>query len=145
MICAPKGPLTLELNMDFQDYHSPVEAINGLRERGFTNDFNLRNAYIEASQIDLILHPEDFTIVEHYRFEGESDPGDNVVIYAIEAKDGIKGVMMNAYGAYAEPLTGDLAKKLSYESTAGASGPRPDTIIDDVNVKHGRDKHTGAL
>lgn len=45
-------------------------------------------------------NPEDLTIIKTYRFEGESDPGDSSIIYVIEAKDGLIGYSMDAYGAY---------------------------------------------
>lgn len=44
--------------------------------------------------------PEDLKIIKTYRFEGESDPSDNVVLYLLEAKDGRIGYTMDAYGAY---------------------------------------------
>lgn len=47
-----------------------------------------------------IYQPEDLKIIRTYRFEGESDPGENVIIYIIEANDGMIGYSMDAYGAY---------------------------------------------
>jgi len=47
-------------------------------------------------------NPEDLKIIRTYRFEGESDPGDNIVIYVIEAKDGLLGYSMDAYGVYSD-------------------------------------------
>ena len=47
-----------------------------------------------------IYQPEDLTIIRTYRFEGESDPGDSSIIYVIEAKDGMIGYSMDAYGVY---------------------------------------------
>lgn len=45
--------------------------------------------------------PEDLQIIKTYRFEGESDPSDSVVLYIIEAKeDGLIGYSLDAYGAY---------------------------------------------
>jgi len=44
--------------------------------------------------------PEDLQIIKTYRFEGESDPSDSVVMYIIEAKDGLIGYSIDAYGAY---------------------------------------------
>lgn len=44
--------------------------------------------------------PEDLTIIKTYRFEGESDPSDSTILYVIEAKDGLIGYNMDAYGAY---------------------------------------------
>lgn len=46
--------------------------------------------------------PEDLKIIKTYRFEGESDPGDNMVIYVIEANDGLIGYSMDAYGVYSD-------------------------------------------
>jgi hypothetical protein len=43
--------------------------------------------------------PEDLSIIKTYRFEGDSDPSDSSVIYVIEAKDGLIGYSMDAYGA----------------------------------------------
>lgn len=47
-----------------------------------------------------IYQPEDLTIIRTYRFEGESDPGDSSIIYVIEARDGMIGYSMDAYGVY---------------------------------------------
>ncbi len=44
--------------------------------------------------------PEELKIIKTYRFEGESDPSDNVILYVIEANDGQVGYNMDAYGAY---------------------------------------------
>lgn len=43
--------------------------------------------------------PEDLRIIKTYRFEGESDPADSSVLYVIEAKDGLTGYSIDAYGA----------------------------------------------
>lgn len=44
--------------------------------------------------------PQDLQIIKTYRFEGESDPGDMMVLYIIEANDGLVGYSIDAYGAY---------------------------------------------
>lgn len=46
--------------------------------------------------------PEDLKIIRNYRFEGESDPSDNAVVYLIEANDGLIGYSLDAYGAYSD-------------------------------------------
>ena len=46
--------------------------------------------------------PEDLEIVKVYRFEGNSDPGDNSILYVIEANDGLVGYSLDAYGAYSD-------------------------------------------
>lgn len=44
--------------------------------------------------------PKDLTIIKTFRFEGASDPGDNSILYLMEANDGSIGYTMDAYGAY---------------------------------------------
>ncbi|RYE38398.1 MAG: hypothetical protein EOP48_27165 [Sphingobacteriales bacterium] len=44
--------------------------------------------------------PSDLKIIRTYRFEGDSDPSDNVILYVIEANDGMLGYSLDAYGAY---------------------------------------------
>ena len=49
---------------------------------------------------------DELTIVEHHRFEGASDPDDMSVLYAIEAKDGTRGTIADAFGPQAHPDLG---------------------------------------
>ena len=80
-------------------YDTISEAINGLRSRGYSIDFNLTaNAIIHQEEK---FNPEEFAIVEIYRFEGDTDPGDEAVVYAIASKSGLKGVLVSGYGASA--------------------------------------------
>lgn len=95
-----------------RDYQNMVEALNDLKKRGFGNDFNLKPFCLECASLQLQLHPEEFEIKEVYRFEGMSDPDDNAVLYAIESNQGMKGVLVDAYGTYAEALTPEMASKL---------------------------------
>lgn len=46
--------------------------------------------------------PDDLKIIRTYRFEGESDPSDSSIVYLIEARDGLVGYSLDAYGVYSE-------------------------------------------
>lgn len=95
-----------------KNYINLVDALQDLKARGYINDFNLKPHCVECVALNLQLHPEDFEIKEMYRFEGDSTPDDNSVLYAIESKDGVKGVMVDAYGTYAEALSPEMAFKM---------------------------------
>jgi hypothetical protein len=41
-----------------------------------------------------------------------TDPADDAVVYVIEFDEGIKGVLINAYNAYAHSPSPDIVKKL---------------------------------
>ena len=94
-------------------YDTVTDALIDLKKRGFTTDFNVSSNKIECSKTGGALNPSEFEIVEHYRFEGETNPGDEEVVYAIAAKDGsMKGVLVNAFGTYDDPVTDELVRKL---------------------------------
>ncbi|MBZ0203562.1 MAG: phosphoribosylpyrophosphate synthetase [Ignavibacteria bacterium] len=96
-------------------YDTLSEALNGLAKRGFTKNFNIQSDCIECKDIELKLHPDDFEILEIYRFEGDSNPGDEEVVYAIESKGGVKGVFVTAFGIYSDELSNELVQKLKIE------------------------------
>jgi hypothetical protein len=92
------------------EYKTMAEAVEGLRGRGFTSDFTVANEGGDVTAGDRTFKSDDLTIVEHHRFEGMSDPDDSSVVYALEASNGLKGLLVDAYGAYANWKTGALLK-----------------------------------
>ncbi|WP_316821967.1 phosphoribosylpyrophosphate synthetase [Pedobacter gandavensis] len=94
-------------------YDTLTAAVSDLEKRGYEYDFILASDCIECKAIDLQLMPEEFEIDEFYRFEGMTDPGDSSVIYAISSPVGnLKGVLIDAYGVYAENVSPELLDKL---------------------------------
>jgi hypothetical protein len=96
-------------------YETVTEALNDLAKRGFTNNFNIQCDNVECKELSLLLKPEDFEIVEYYRFEGNSNPADQEIVYAIESKNGVKGVLVNAFGIYGDEVSDKILKKLKIE------------------------------
>lgn len=98
-------------------YDTVVEALNGLRSRGFTIDFNIAFDKLMCHRTGICLNPSEFDIVEVYRFEGDTNPSDEDAVYAISSSDGkVKGVIMTAFGTYADSISADMLKKLSMHS-----------------------------
>lgn len=93
-------------------YTTVSEAVNDLHQRGFTEDFSFEDDHLGCAALALKLRPEEFEVVETHRFEGPSDPADSSVVYAIASHGGVRGVMVNAYGIYAESTSAELVKKL---------------------------------
>lgn len=95
-------------------YETLSEAVNDLQKRGYTHDFNIEGGCLRCAGLPQPLQPEDFEIDAVYRFEGETDPGDENILYAISAKNsGIKGLLVNAYGPYGDALSNELVAKLN--------------------------------
>ncbi|MBS1594523.1 MAG: phosphoribosylpyrophosphate synthetase [Bacteroidetes bacterium] len=93
-------------------YETVTEAVAGLAKRGYNANFNLSKEYIACEEMGLKLSAEEFHIEETYRFEGQTDPGDEMVVYGISSDKGIKGILVNAYGPYADEASARIIEKL---------------------------------
>ena len=91
-------------------YETMTEALEGLKQRGFTANFEFLNNTFRAVDGGKTFSPDELTIVEHHRFEGVSDPDDLSVLYAIETNDGTRGTIADAFGPYANPDLGAFLK-----------------------------------
>lgn len=100
-------------------YDTVTGAIAGLKERGYTRDFNLAFDSLSCRDSSVCLNPADFEITEVYRFEGETNPSDEDVVYAVESISGeMKGVLSMAFGIYADSMSSEMVKKLSMNRNA---------------------------
>lgn len=77
-------------------------CMNALKGQGFSENFMVNERGLYALDSDKVYSPEEVKIVNFYRFEGDSDPGDGSILYALETVNGIKGTLSDAYGAYGD-------------------------------------------
>ncbi|NIJ52597.1 NADP-dependent oxidoreductase [Dyadobacter arcticus] len=103
---------TISFEKDAHAHYDTVStAINKLRKQGFTIDFNLKdNSLAHPAGV---LKAGDFTIVDVYRYEGNSDPADEAAVYAIESYNGIKGILVTGYGISSDSASEEILKNLS--------------------------------
>ncbi|MEK6480968.1 phosphoribosylpyrophosphate synthetase [Catalinimonas sp. 4WD22] len=97
-------------------YETVSEAVNHLIKRGYTIDFSLykENDCLICKMTSLTLAPDEFEIDEIHRFEGMTDPGDEMVVYAISsAKHQAKGIVVNAFGIYSDAASSKIVERLS--------------------------------
>jgi hypothetical protein len=92
-------------------FETLTEAIADLKTRGYSGDFNLHPEWIECPPLNLKLKPTEFHIDEVYRFEGATNPDDSAVLYAISSSE-VKGILVDAYGVYAESLSNEMISRL---------------------------------
>ena len=56
---------------------------------------------------------DEFVVDKYFRFDVSSDAADQSIIYAISSeKYELKGILINAYGIYTEPVTNEMLNKL---------------------------------
>lgn len=100
-----------------KNYESLVDALDDLKTRGYQQDFETASFCLYCSDLDIRLNPEEFHVDEVYRFEGDSNPDDSAVLYAITSNTGVKGTLVDGYGAYSENLSFEMAQKLHDRNT----------------------------
>ena len=97
-----------------QSYETVTEAIKDLKVRGYKLDFNLAFDKLICHENGVCLNPAEFEIIEIYRFEGDTNPSDEDVVYAISSKDGSKkGVLSAAFGIYADSISTEMLQKMN--------------------------------
>lgn len=98
------------------NYDTVSEATNDLYRRGYTSSFSVvhERERLVCENTSKELAPEEFEIDEIYRFEGMTDPADEMIVFAISSeKHHIKGVLVNAFGIYSDGDTNGIVKRLS--------------------------------
>ena len=98
-------------------FDSLIPALAYLRSKGYTVDFNLKENCLmtsaEGFSTPFELGPEDFEVEHTYRFDANTDPDEQAVLYAISAPGyGIKGVLVNSYSIYANTTNAAIMAKL---------------------------------
>ena len=89
------------------------ECVNSLVEQGYGESFRVKNKMLIGDQNKKNYPPDEVHIANFYRFEGDSDPGDNAILYAIETDDGTYGVLVDAYGSAADASTSDFIRQVT--------------------------------
>ena len=99
-----------------KNYDSIVDALDDLKKRGYDADFESHSNCLYCSDLDLRLNEEEFHIDEVYRFDGDPNPDNNAVIYALTSPTGVKGIIVDGSGT-SDNISFDMARKLRNHPT----------------------------
>jgi hypothetical protein len=86
--------------------------LKALKDIGYEQDFMITSEGLKCLGSGKVYQPSDIKIMDHFRFEGISDPEDMDILYTIVASDGIKGTVMDAFGPYADTDLMDFMKQV---------------------------------
>jgi len=89
-----------------------VSSINSLVKKGYTEDYQVNDAGLASIKSGIVYQPEQVKVVDFYRFEGTSDPGDESILYAIETSDGGKGTLVDSFGPSADTKVSVFMQKV---------------------------------
>jgi hypothetical protein len=104
-----------EKNLAMENFDTLSQAIDVLRKQGYVEDFNLKQNCLECRQGQFKIFHDEFEIDKVYRFDVMTDPDDQSILYAISSdKYRLKGLLVNAYGIYSDPLADEMIEKLRH-------------------------------
>jgi hypothetical protein len=101
------------------DHTHEMPAIRRLERSGYTAEFIAEGGdTLRVSGTARRYAADDVTIHDFYRFEGTSDPDDMSVIYAVETRDGTRGMLIDAFGTYADPAIAAIIDRMEFRLLA---------------------------
>lgn len=89
---------TERFDMRYSDRMDTLSGVmENLRGKGLDREFKLQEKgfTLDGQQF---YQPEDLTIVQTFRFEGESDPADMQILYILQSTDKQRGYSLDTYG-----------------------------------------------
>ena len=87
-------------------YASVLKALDELKAMDFVVDFNLQEEAIMSN-------PDHYKILHVYRYEGDTSPDEEAVVYGIKSKIGEKGVFVAGFSANSESQAAQVLHELS--------------------------------
>ena len=91
-----------------------TEATAALAARGYDADFVLRAGRARCGGCGAELPAPEMVIDEVYRFEGPSDPGDEMIVVAVTCRRcGRRGTLASGYGPSTSPEEAELLRALT--------------------------------
>lgn len=96
-----------------EDLTTLTACLNMLDGKGYTVQFQAgQNNTIKSLASGSTYKPQDVRIVNFYRFEGESNPDDSSILYAIETASGEQGTLIDSYGSNNDVNITDFIKQV---------------------------------
>lgn len=81
-----------------------VEAENQLKENGYTSELRLIDGTLHWDSDDVRCSTADAVVERLYRFEGPSDPGDEMIVFGLrDPATGRLGYLSSGFGPAADP------------------------------------------
>ncbi len=91
-------------------YDNLLSAIHDLERGGYVDTLLFVNNMLYNATTGEKYGAEDVDILEFHRFEGDSGYDDMAILYAVETNDGTKGLIIDAYGTYADQDLGEFMR-----------------------------------
>jgi len=82
---------------------APLQIQDQLGEAGYRNQFMFKSGKMMCLHSGKSYPADELSVQAVYRFEENSDPDDDSVLWVLKALDGTGGVFFDAHGVYVDP------------------------------------------
>jgi len=97
------------------------EAIRRLQSEGYTgNWFANADHDLECDESGDVIDPVEVEIDHILRFEGQSDPGDMTILFALRTPSGAKGLYAPAFNAETPAEDADVISRMRHRPADGS-------------------------
>ncbi len=90
------------------------EAIARLEGLGFRDSFEAVDGQLRALGAARVFPPEALVVEAVVRFEGDSDPGEQAILFALRSPSGdVRGTFVAGYGVLTDPASAEIVRGLA--------------------------------
>ncbi|WP_300602314.1 hypothetical protein [Niabella sp.] len=93
-----------------------TKVLEKLKQRGIDQEIIMNDQkQMVSEKHQRVYQPEDLLIIRTFRFEDESDPDNNTVLYVTQDPQGFRAYILDIYGPYSNhegPEFDDFIKKI---------------------------------
>jgi hypothetical protein len=97
-------------------------VMDDLARSGFVEHFGVRGEELRSFDSGKSFRAGEVVVREFHRFEGASDPDDMAIVYAIEGEGGVRGTLVDAFGAYSDPAVSAFLARVRMPGASRSGG-----------------------
>ncbi len=95
------------------NYDTLVEAIETLKKQGYQHNFNVTQNGLLVEGKGKSYIAEEVELHEFHRFEGNTNPADMSIVYAVQTNSGKRGLVVDSYGVNGSEITSKFMNKVA--------------------------------
>lgn len=89
-------------------YTTLIVALEDLSKKGYTGNFSVTDECLLNDGEGNLHSPHEVKLKEFHRFEGDTNPSDSSILYVLKIKKGLKGTVVDSYGAQGSGTTSEF-------------------------------------
>lgn len=94
-------------------YDTLVEATEALTKQGYTHNFSVNEKGLLVEGKEKTYISDEVELHEFHRFEGNTNPADMSIVFAVQTSSGKKGIVVDSYGVNGSEITSKFMNRVA--------------------------------